>query len=319
MRDTPPTVETVALKPRPALGVTLPQFTGDARPFLDGARRAEGLGLDSVWVFDHLWPLSGGKSRPVLECWTALAWLAEATERITIGTLVTRSSLRHPAVLAKMAATVAAVAPGRLVVALGSGDEASRAENEAFGIPYFDGDRRLAQLEETVEVLARWREQDAVSYRGRFVSLEGLRPSPPPAPSRLWVGGRSDGVVALAARRADGWNAWGASRERFAAGASRLARLAGDRDVEATWGGLALIGRDDGRAAAKLGARNPRGYLVGGPETIATRLDALAAAGATHVVLTFPDSARPESFELLARAVAPRLGQHAEHRPGLDT
>jgi alkanesulfonate monooxygenase SsuD/methylene tetrahydromethanopterin reductase-like flavin-dependent oxidoreductase (luciferase family) len=292
---------------RPAVGVTLPQFTGDAGPFVDGARRAESLGLDSVWVFDHLWPLSGGKRRPVLECWTALAWLAAATERIQVGTLVTRSSLRHPAVLAKMAATVAEIAPGRLVVAVGSGDEASRAENEAFGIPYHAGTDRVAQLEETVEVLARWRADDEVTLRGGFVTLDALPPSPPGAGFRLWVGGRSESAIDLAARRAEGWNAWGASPERFRAGAYRLARVAGARMVEATWGGLALIGGDDAGAAAKLGSRPPRLYLVGGPERIAAHIDSLADAGASHVVLTFPDSARPESFDLLARAVLPRL------------
>jgi alkanesulfonate monooxygenase SsuD/methylene tetrahydromethanopterin reductase-like flavin-dependent oxidoreductase (luciferase family) len=108
------------------LGVTLPQFTGDAELFLDGARRAEHLGLDSVWVFDHLWPL-GAKRRPILEGWTALASVASATERIGIGTMVTRSSLRNPAVLAAMAATVGALAPGRLTVGLGCGVRSCRA------------------------------------------------------------------------------------------------------------------------------------------------------------------------------------------------
>ena len=104
---------------------------------VDGAHRAREAGLDSVFVFDHLWPLTGGKERPIFESWTTLAHIAAVTDTMDIGTLVTRSSLRHPAVLAKMAATVASIAPGRLIVAIGSGDEMSRPENEAYGIPYF--------------------------------------------------------------------------------------------------------------------------------------------------------------------------------------
>ena len=61
-----------------AIGVTLPQFTGDPERFLDGVRRAEELGFDSVWVFDHLWPLGGNRERPILECWTALSYLRRA-------------------------------------------------------------------------------------------------------------------------------------------------------------------------------------------------------------------------------------------------
>src|ERR671915_1147412 len=118
----------------PLLGATLPQFTDDGHAFVEAAQRAESLGLDSVWLFDHMWPLTGGKTRPVIESWTALAHLAAATSRITVGTLVTRSTLRHPLLLAKMAATVGAIAPGRVIVGIGSGDEQSRNENEAFGL-----------------------------------------------------------------------------------------------------------------------------------------------------------------------------------------
>jgi alkanesulfonate monooxygenase SsuD/methylene tetrahydromethanopterin reductase-like flavin-dependent oxidoreductase (luciferase family) len=128
------------------LGVTLPQFTGDPSKLLDGARRAEDAGLDSVWLFDHLWPLTGGKSRSMFECWTSLAYIAAVTKRVTVGTLVSRSSMRHPVLLAKMAATVHAIAPGRLVVGIGSGDEASRPENDSVGLPYYPGRERTDQL-----------------------------------------------------------------------------------------------------------------------------------------------------------------------------
>ena len=313
MRD-PLLTPVVARAPRDRLvasirvGVTLPQFTGDAGAFTAAARRAEASGLDSVWVFDHLWPLTGGKHRPVLEGWTALAWVAVVTDRTGLGTLVTRSTTRHPAVLAKMATTVASVAPGRLTVGVGSGDERSRAENEAFGLPYFSGAERVAQLEDTMAVL-RQHGDGIVSYAGRHVSVNGLpsspRPCPPPA---LWVAGRSPAVIRVAGRLADGWNSWGSSPRAFAQGVARLADAAGDRSVEPTWGGVVVLGRTDSEARATAAARRSReDSVVGGPETVAGRLSELVDAGARHLVLTLPNAAEPGVFELVGELVKPAL------------
>ena len=294
------------------LGVTLPQFTRDVQVFVDGARRAEALGLDSIWVFDHLWPLTGGKERPILEGWTSLAWLAAATKRIEIGTFVTRSSLRHPAVLGKMAATVGHIAPGRVTIGIGSGDEASRAENEAFGLPYYEADERIDQLTSTVATVVEFLRGEEVTRKDRFVTIDHLPTSPRAEPRpRIWVAGRADDVLEIAGTAADGWNGWGGSPARFAQDAFRVAEFAaaaGDRAVEASWGGLVVIGRDDADARRKLGARSERGLVVGGPETVARHLDELIEAGARHLVLTFTDAANPRPYELLAERVRPLLG-----------
>ena len=294
------------------IGVTLPQFTDDGEVFIDGARRAQSLGLDSIWVFDHIWPLTGGKKRPFLECWSCLAWLAAATKDIGIGTLATRSSLRHPALVGKMAATVGEIAPGRLTVAIGSGDEHSRAENEACGLPYYEAGDRIDQLESTVAVVVDFLSRVEVSAHDAFVDLDHLPVSPRPrSRPRVWVAGRADDVLEIAGSRADGWNGWGGTPERFAQDALRVAEFAaaaGDRAVEATWGGLVVIAEDDDAARLKLGDRPPEGFLVGGPDTIARHLGRLIEAGARHLILTFTDSSNPRSFELLADRVRPLLG-----------
>lgn len=248
------------------LGVTLPQFTDDATRFVDGAHRAERAGLDSVWVFDHLWPLSGKKERPVLEAWTSLAWIAAETEKVDIGTLVTRSSLRNPAVLAHMARTVGRIAPGRLIIGIGSGDQLSRAENEAFGIPYWAGGDRVAQFEETVTKLR--------------ADLEGTG-------TRIWVAGRSDDALELAARCGDAWNGWGGDADAYARDAASVAEYAGGRAVELTWGGV-LKEQDPEEAAAHLS-----GFVV---------------AGARHLVCTYPNAWRPGLYENLAQEVRPLIG-----------
>lgn len=289
------------------LGVTLPQFTDDGGVFTEGARRAQDLGFDSLWVFDHLWPL-GNKPRPILEGWTSLAWLAAQTADVTIGTLVTRSSLRHPALLAKMAGTVSEIAPGRLCVAVGSGDHASSAENLAFGIPYWSGHDRMDQLASTVEVLHRFRDDGAVTFADDFVELDELPAAPGPRDYSIWVAGRSVDALDVAGRLADGWNAWASSPEEFANAASALRKVAGDRAMELTWGGQVVVAETDDAAHERLGTRNPAHFVTGSPETVGRYLRGLVDAGAQHLVLATPFASDPRSYELLAGPVRSAAG-----------
>ena len=291
-----------------SVGVTLPQFTSDADVFVQGAARAEALGFDSIWLFDHLWPLGGRRERPILEAWTSLAWVAEATTRIKIGTLVTRSSLRHPALLAKMAATVGEIAPARVIVGIGAGDAASRAENEAFGLPYWSGAERVAQLRSTVEVLRRHFHEDVVSYEDAYATVRSLPASPRPSPSpALWVGGRADDALAVAGELADAWNGWGGTPERYEQDASNVLSYARGRDLELTWGGQILLGSDDDDARTRLGERKASSFVLGGPETVARELGRFVNAGARHLVLASPQAGEPSTYEEIARELLPRL------------
>jgi alkanesulfonate monooxygenase SsuD/methylene tetrahydromethanopterin reductase-like flavin-dependent oxidoreductase (luciferase family) len=289
------------------VGVTLPQFTDDGNVFTEGARRAEDLGFDSLWVFDHLWPL-GNKGRPILEGWTSLAWLAAHTTDVTVGTLVTRSSLRHPAVLAKMAATVSEIAPGRLCVAIGSGDVASAAENLAYGMPYWSGSDRMDQLESAVEVLHRFRAGQEVSFSDDFVELEGLPAGPGPLDYSIWVAGRSVDALDVAGRLADGWNAWAASPEEFSNAAAALRESAGDRSMELTWGGQVVVADTDEAARDRLGKRNPAHFVTGGPDTVGRYLRNLVDAGVEHLILATPSASDPRSHELIAGPVRAAAG-----------
>ena len=288
------------------IGVTLPQFTGDAGAFRSGARRAADLGFDSLWVFDHLWPLGGDRDRPILESWSTLGYLAEMTEDITIGTLVTRASLRHPVLLAKAAATVAAVAPGRLVVALGSGDDLNQAENQAFGASYFTGAERMEHLVATVTLLQKYLQGDVVTLAERFASVSNLPPSPAVEPvPPVWLGGRSPELLDLAGRLAGGWNGWGANLDAFAEDAAKVGAMAGDRAFEISWAGQVILGATDADAWSKLGERDPAAYVVGGPETVRSELARAVTAGASHLIVALPQAGKPGAYEALAEAVGP--------------
>jgi alkanesulfonate monooxygenase SsuD/methylene tetrahydromethanopterin reductase-like flavin-dependent oxidoreductase (luciferase family) len=116
------------------------------------ARRVEELGLDSIWLYDHL-QTRAGDADLVLECWTSLAALARETSRVRLGQIVTCSLYRNPGLLAQMASTVDAASGGRVVVGVGAGWD----EREYTDFGYADAlppiRERLAHLERTLQVL----------------------------------------------------------------------------------------------------------------------------------------------------------------------
>src|SRR6059058_3522453 len=139
------------------VGVLLPTIEGSmarATPrwsdIVAMARRAEALGFDSLWMPDHLlFPLAHRETvHGVWECWTLLAALAAATERVELGPLVSCTGFRNPALLAKMADTVDEISGGRLVLGLGAGWEAP--EYAAFGYPT---DHRVDRLEAALQIV----------------------------------------------------------------------------------------------------------------------------------------------------------------------
>jgi alkanesulfonate monooxygenase SsuD/methylene tetrahydromethanopterin reductase-like flavin-dependent oxidoreductase (luciferase family) len=269
------------------LGLTLPSFRSEPGPVLAVAAAAEAAGLDGIFAFDHLFRERGSaEPRPALELTTTLAAVAAETTRITVGSLVARATLRPAATLVAALDTVARIAPGRMVAGIGSGDEDSDPENEAFGVETSD---RLVRLEETVERAV-----------GRGYPV--------------WVGGWAPAVRRLAATRADGWNGWGGDAAGYALRVAEVreeAERAGrpPTAVECTWGGLAVIGADEAEAKAKLdrlGGERP-GLLWGGPERVAETLAAYGEAGATWVIVGPLDSANPDNAGILGQVVLPLL------------
>ncbi len=156
-------------------------------------RRAEDLGFDTIVVADHL---VEGLLAPVV----ALATLAEATTRLRLGTLVLNNDWRHPALLAREAATLDLVSEGRLELGLGAGHAAP--EYAEVGVPFDPPAARVARLEEAVAVLRRLFDGDAVTFEGEAYRLAAHQLFPVRRP-RLLVGGNGDRVLQLAAREAD--------------------------------------------------------------------------------------------------------------------
>ena len=127
------------------VGVTLPQFRYDAETAITAARSAEALGLDGVFVFDHLWPI-GQPDRPVIASLPLLGALAAETSRVAVGTLVMRVGLMPDEVLVSELLRVHEMSGGRLVAGLGTGDRLSAEENRAYGIDYPPAGQRRESL-----------------------------------------------------------------------------------------------------------------------------------------------------------------------------
>jgi len=195
------------------IGVTVPMSRSDGpgripswaevRAFVE---HAEGIGLDSVWVCDHL--LSGPEGKPpegIHEGWTILSALAASTTRVELGQLVMCNSFRNPGLLAKMAVTADTISGGRLILGLGAGWYDP--EYEAFGYPT---DHRVSRLEEALHILKPLLRGERVSLAGRFYQARDAELLPPAnRPIPILVAAKGPRMLRLAARHADAWNtAW---------------------------------------------------------------------------------------------------------------
>ena len=290
------------------LGVSLPVFTADPSRPLDVAARAAALGFDGVFSPDHLFPPTfyppSGPDRPALEPFTVLSAASVLEPSLHVGTLVARVTLRAPGLLAKQAAALDQISGGKAIIALGTGDDASRREHEMFGFPYPPAADRLAQLEETVSALRALFRGDTWPGGTHVPALTG--PLLPPGSPQLWVGGRSEAVLAVAARVADAWNGWGDDVGGFAARARRLRELADGREVAPTWAGIALVGETAADLDRLLDARTAKGLSTDGVWTgtaveLRAFVAALGEAGATWFVVL--PAGPPDRLDVIADAL----------------
>jgi alkanesulfonate monooxygenase SsuD/methylene tetrahydromethanopterin reductase-like flavin-dependent oxidoreductase (luciferase family) len=265
------------------IGLALPVFSDDAAKPLAFAARASELGFHGLFAADHLFPPMG-PAFPSLEAFSTLSAVAARHPGMTVGTLVTRVTLRPAGMLAKLATALDQMSGGQAVIALGTGDAISIPEHEMYGFDFPPIAERRARLEETVLAL---KALFAGRAWGGGVHVPPLLGPLVPPPARtggppVWVGGVADAAVDLAARVADGWNGWGLDAETFAERADRL--RAGGRDVAATWGGIAVVGRDRDDLEGLLNDRAGRGLSVGDAWTgtvddLRAFADRLASAG----------------------------------------
>ncbi len=242
------------------------------------ARRAEELGIESLWLSDHLFldlaKYGGGPARyGIFEPIATLAALAGVVHRARLGTLVLCEALRPPAVLAKALATLDRLTAGRLDVGIGAGWY--EPEYTAMGLELPRPGERVRRLREATEIVGGLLGGEPLTYDGAYYRTRHAILEPPawqvPRPP-LFIGGKGDRVIRAAVDTADGWNTcwvWtpDAYRERL-----RVFDAACDdagRDPEQVWRSLglyALAGEDERdllRRFERLQAATPPGVLDG--------------------------------------------------------
>jgi alkanesulfonate monooxygenase SsuD/methylene tetrahydromethanopterin reductase-like flavin-dependent oxidoreductase (luciferase family) len=172
----------------------------------DDVRYLETLDIGTVWLGDrYLMPPAFGGS--VLEAWTTLAALANCTTRVRLGTMVSDVSLRHPAMLAKQAATVDCISGGRLDLGVGPGDNIQE-ELAALGVPSLTPNARVDRLREAVEVIGRLLRDQQVTYHGEYYQLDAapLAPAPVQRPRPpLAIAAQGKKGLRVVAEHADIW------------------------------------------------------------------------------------------------------------------
>jgi alkanesulfonate monooxygenase SsuD/methylene tetrahydromethanopterin reductase-like flavin-dependent oxidoreductase (luciferase family) len=302
------------------------QYT-DWPSLLEAGRRADELGFDSLWTWDHVYPIVGSHEGPMFESWVTLSAWAMATERIRLGHMVIANTFREPALTAKMATALDHVSGGRFTLGLGAAW--FRTEHEAFGFPYGEGPpERLRWLSEALPVIRGMLHGETPTAAGRRYHAREVRNDPPPVqrPLPLLVGGGGEKVtLRLVARYADANNLGGgfANVQRKEAILRQHCEKVGrdEREIERTTNIGALFIRDSEAEARRVqewtfernGGARPwaTNQPVGTPEQIVEMLAPYLELGYRHIIAGLPAPYDDESMARFVGEVKPRLEQSA--------
>lgn len=278
----------------------------------------EDLGFAGLYRSDHF---TNSKPPDIdsLDLWISFTWLADNTERIEFGPLVTPFSFRHPAHTARMASAVDDLSSGRMTLGLGAGWQ--EYEHEKFGFQLLDLDGRFRRMEEGLQVVTQLLKSDTpINFSGEFYTVQDAvmqpRPARPGGPSILIGGNGEKRTLPLVARFADEWNA-------VAIAADEVRRLnavldglleAGGRDPGHVRRSLmtgCVFGQSDARvkeASKEYGDRTleelrERGFIVGTAPQVTDQLAELAEKNIDRVMLQWLDLDDLAGIEALSKAV----------------
>lgn len=297
------------------------QYT-DWPGLLEAGVRADRLGYDTLWTWDHLYPIVGNHEGPIFEGWLTLAAWAQATKHIRIGLMVGANTFREPALTAKMATTLDHISGGRAI--LGIGGAWFETEHEAYGLQFGDGfPERLRWLGEALPIMRGMLHGERPTASGPRYAAKAVRNDPMPIQERLPIligGGGEQVTLKLVAKYGDANNVGGGLenvKRKDAILIQHCETVGRDpAQIERTTG-LGTVVIRDSRAEAKrvqleIFARNGnadawKDQPVGTPEDVAEMLAPFVEIGYRHLVAGFPSPHDEESMTRFATEVRPLL------------
>jgi F420-dependent oxidoreductase-like protein len=289
------------------------------------ARRVEDLGYDTVWVYDHFHTVPEASQEPTFECWTVMAAIAAATQRVRLGQMCTCNSYRQPSYMAKVASTVDVISGGRLEFAIGAGWYEE--EYLAYGYEFPKGSTRIRQLDEAVQIIKKMWTEDQATFAGKHYSITGAinRPRPLQRPyPPLWIAGSGPELtLKVVAKHADYAN-YAGSIERFRENGvildAHCEKIGRDpAEIGRTTHLEIMVGKDEAslkKAAVRAAEQRGRPVdkwlestltLAGTTQQVIDALGEFKDEGCAHVIGYFPDAAWGDSIELFATEVIPRV------------
>jgi F420-dependent oxidoreductase-like protein len=275
-------------------------------------RAVDDLGFRALTRSDH-YTNANPPDLDSLELWVSLTWLADNTNRIEFGPLVSPVSFRHPTMTARMAAAVDDLSHGRLVLGIGAGWQ--EREHQNYGWELLDLPERFQRFEEGLEVISLLlHSKEPVHYEGKYFQLRDAillpRPGRPGGPPILVGGNGEKRTLPLAARYADEWNGVFISARRYAALNAQLDALLVKEgrnvaDVRRSLMTGIVWGHTEAEVEAKLEGRErqslaERGILVGTLDAIADQVDILDEAGVERLMIQWLDLDDIRGLEALA-------------------
>lgn len=313
---------------RPEIGVYLPHMGLSFDETLVRTRRCEDLGIDSLWLYDHLYG-PGMPEYPSMEAWTLATALLASTDRIRVGHMVLCNQFRHPVTLAKMATTLDQISGGRLSLGIGSGsieDEHRRA-----GLAWGTFAERSGRLAETLQILDQAFAEERIDFAGEHFTVSDMpvKPGPVQKPRPpIVVGGVGEKyTLPLVARFADVWNVPTYALADIEAKLAALRSICEDvgrdpADIVLSVEAVMALAPDDAalprvREFAEKRFGGP-GFglhdagLVGTAPAIVDRLGELIAMGFGQIVLFTHDRCSEETLGLLSAEVIPHLPEVPE-------
>ena len=292
--------------------------------YLGLARTVEELGFDSFFRSDHLTALGGSNDRQSLALWPSLSVLASQTKRIRFGPMVCSMTFRHPAILAKMAASVSELSNGRLDLGLGAGWY--KEEHEMFGIDFPPYGTRLKMLDEGAQVIRLLFATEPANFNGEFYQLTNAMTYPKPKNLAIIMGGKGKKTLEVVARNADEWNCSYVGVEAFKDKSRQLDINceAIDRDPLTLHRSVMIpfvIARNESELQEcihahrlmfsdlpeDLPAWHRAGFIGGTPQQVIDQLKGFEQAGVTRFMLQHNNLDDIDSLTLMAEEVLPFL------------